>query len=346
MAPISTSFPNTETRWQVPEASLFSAGSLMNRSSATRSRVLVSFSCFSNSNQPKRSCAFFIGGLLSKTSARVPVKNPLFKRARFPGREDDGKLLDKAFPLADHGCAILLFLGEFRRNLFALPRSDVALFARAKNSVDETRASDQANLARMQRCEWPSSDNGWFRGENSRGLPVGRRVRNEILQFIERQALERQCCWPTGRHGVWVVARVCQLWQALVLTSERGEAITALADLAVTKLFALTARPPNAGNEDLAIANRLRIGQAKHPRTFEVGSEDIRAVGRALGRNHQQEYPTGDQPSEDVIQEHRLKSLPSVPCERPVVRGIGKADRERLDGAMGFQAVSLNSLGK
>src|ERR1035438_4437991 len=42
MAPISTSFPNTETRWQVPEASLFSAGSLMNRSNATRSRVVRS----------------------------------------------------------------------------------------------------------------------------------------------------------------------------------------------------------------------------------------------------------------------------------------------------------------
>src|SRR5579863_10480161 len=280
-----------------------------------------------------------------KTSARAPVK-PLFKRARFPGREDDGKLLDKAFPLADHGCAILLFLGEFRRNLFALPCRDVALFARAKNPVDETRASDQANLARMQRREWPSSNNCWFRGENSRGLPVGRRVRDEILQFIERQALERQCCWPTGRHGVWVVARVCQLRQALVLASERGEAITALADLAVTKLFALTARPPNAGNEDLAIANRLWIGQAKHPRTFEVRSEDLRAVGRALGWNHQKENPTGNQPPEDVIQEHRLKSLPSVPRERPVVRGIAKAERERLDGAMGFQTVSLNNLGK
>src|ERR1039458_4023579 len=342
MAPISTSLPNTETRWQVPEASLFSAGSLMNRSSATRSRVLVSFSCFSNSNQPKRSWAFFIGGLLSKTSAR----NPLFKSARFPGREDDGKLLHKAFPLADHGCAILLFLGEFRRNLFALPRRDVALLARAKNTVDETRASDQANLARMQRCEWPSSDNGWFRGEYSRGSPVGRRVRNEILQFIERQALERQHCRPTGRYGVWVVARVCQLRQALVLASERCEAITALADLAVTKLFALTARPPDAGNEDLAIANRLRMGQAKHPSTFEVGSEDLRAVGGALGWDHQQDNSTGDQPPEDVIQEHRLKSFPGVPCERPVVWGIAKAERERLDGAMGFQTVSLNSLGK
>src|ERR1700751_4711370 len=126
MAPISTSFPNTEPRWQVPESSLFSAGSLMNRSSTTRSRVLVSFSCFSNSNQPKRSCAFFIGGLLSKTNARVTV-NPLFKRARFSGREDDGKLLDKTFSLADYGCAILLFLCEFRRNLLALPRRDVAL---------------------------------------------------------------------------------------------------------------------------------------------------------------------------------------------------------------------------
>src|ERR1700692_1277845 len=346
MAPISTSFPNTETRWHVPEASLFSPGSRSNRSSATRSLVLVSFSCFSNSNQPKRSCAFFIGGLLSRTRLDGPLSNPLFKRARFPGRADDGKLLNKAFPLADHGCAILLFLGEFRRNLFALPRRDVAFFTRAKNSVDQTRASDQANLASMQRCEWPSSDNGWFRGENSRRLPVGRRVRNEILQFIERQALERQCCRPTGRHGVWVVARICQLRQALVLTSERGEAITALADLAVAKLLALTARPPNAGNEDLAIPNRLRMGQAKRPRKFEVRSQDLRAVGRALGRNHQQEYSTGDQPPEDVIQEHRLKSFPSVPCQRPVVRWIAKAERERLDGAMGFQTVSLNNLGK
>src|SRR6202453_5243689 len=198
----------------------------------------------------------------------------------------------------------------------------------------------------MQRCEWPSSDNGWFRGKNSRGLPVGRRVRDEILQFIERQALERQCCRPTGRHGVWVAARVFQLRQALVLASERSEKITALADLAITKLFALTARPPNAGYEDLAIANRFRMGQAKHPRTFEVGSEDLRAVGRALGGNHQKEYATGDEPSEDVIQEHRLKSFPSVPCERPVVRGVAKAERERLDGAMGFQTVSLNNLGE
>src|ERR1700685_3725389 len=108
MAPISTSFPNTETRWQVPEACLFSTGSLMNRSSATRSRVLVSFSCFSNSSQPKRSCAFFIGGLLSKTRLDGPLSTPLFKRARLSGREADGKLLDKAFPLADHGCAVLL----------------------------------------------------------------------------------------------------------------------------------------------------------------------------------------------------------------------------------------------
>ena len=88
------------------------------------------------------------------------------------------------------------------------------------------------------------------------------------------------------------------------------------------------------------------MGQAKYLHTFEVGSKDLRAVGRALGRNHQQEYPTGDQPPEDVIQEHRLKSFPSVPCERPVVWGIAKAERERLDGAMGFQTVSLNNLGK
>ena len=79
---------------------------------------------------------------------------------------------------------------------------------------------------------------------------------------------------------------------------------------------------------------------------FEVGSEDLRAVGRALGRNHQKEYPTGDQPPEDVIQEHRLKSFPSVTGERPVVGGIAKAERERLDSAMGFQTVSLDNLGK
>src|ERR1700677_4769537 len=145
----------------------------------------------------------------------------------------------------------------------------------------------------MQRCEWPSSDNGWFRGKNSRGLPVGRRVRDEILQFIERQALERQCCRPTGRHGVWVVARICQLRQAPVLASERGEAITALADLAVTKLFALSTRAPNTSNENLAIANRLRIGQAKHLGMFEVRSQDLRALGRALGWNYEKQNSTG-----------------------------------------------------
>src|SRR3984885_10102518 len=188
----------------------------------------VAFSCLSAAFQTPTSQSFRVRSSSADSfqDELDSLSNPLFKRASFPGREDDGKLLDKTFPLADHGCAILLFLGEFRRNLFALPCRDVALFARAKNSVDETRASDQANLARMQRCEWSSSDNGWFRGENSRGLPVGRRVRDEILQFIERQALERQCCRPTGWHGVWVVACILQLRQPFVLSSESGEAIT------------------------------------------------------------------------------------------------------------------------
>jgi hypothetical protein len=122
--------------------------------------------------------------------------------------------------------------------------------------------------------------------------------------------------------------------------------MTTFTDLAVTKLVALSARAPNASNENLAKANRLRIGQAKYPGMFEVGSEDLSAVRRALGWNHQKENATGDQPPKDVIQENRLKSFPSVTCERPVVRGIAKTERERLDSAMGFQTVSLDNLGK
>ena len=79
---------------------------------------------------------------------------------------------------------------------------------------------------------------------------------------------------------------------------------------------------------------------------FEVGSEDLRAVGRALGWNHQKENPSGNQPPEDMVQEHHLESFPGVTRERPVVGGIAKAERERLDGAMGFQTISLNNLGK
>src|ERR1700693_6021457 len=112
----------------------------------------VAFSCLSAAFQTPTSQSVRVRSSSADSfqrRARGPLSNPLFKRARFPGREDDGKLLDKAFPLADHGCTILLFLGEFRRNLLALPRRDVALFARAKNSVDETRASDQAISTRL-----------------------------------------------------------------------------------------------------------------------------------------------------------------------------------------------------
>ena len=120
----------------------------MNRSSATRSRVLP---CLSAAFQTPTSQSVRVrSSSVDSFQRRVrgSLSNPLFKRARFPGREDDGKLLDKAFPLADHGCNNLFFLGEFRCNNLALPRRDVTLFARAKNSVDEARASDQANLAR------------------------------------------------------------------------------------------------------------------------------------------------------------------------------------------------------
>src|SRR5580704_17908324 len=37
------------------------------------------------------------------------------------------------------------------------------------------------------------------------------------------------------------------------------------------------------GRSNGALCSTGRRGQAKHPRTFEVGSEDLRAVGRVLG---------------------------------------------------------------
>jgi hypothetical protein len=85
------------------------------------------------------------------------------------------------------------------------------------------------------------------------------------------------------------------------------------------------------------------MGQAKYLGMFEVRSQDLRAVGRALGWNREKENPTWNQPPENVIQEHGLKSFPSVSGKRPVVGGIAIDKRKGLDRAMGFQTVSLNN---
>src|ERR1039458_5810211 len=163
MAPMSTSFPKTETRWQTPDASLVSAGSPMNRSSATRIFVLVSLSCLSNSNQPKRSCAFFIGIRLPARRARFRISRASpggsagscenrgsFERARLSGGEHDGKLLHETLPLADDGGPVRLFFSELRRDFLALPSRDVAFLARSEDAVDETGTRDQAHLAGVQ----------------------------------------------------------------------------------------------------------------------------------------------------------------------------------------------------
>src|ERR1035438_3064596 len=214
----------TETRWQTPDASLVSAGSPMNRSSATRILVLVSLSCLSNSNQPKRSCAFFIGIRLPTRRARFRISRAspcgsagscenrdLFERARLSGCEHDGKLLHESFPLADDGGPVRLFFRELRRDLLALQSRDVAFLASAEDAVDPTGTGYEANLAGVQRCEGPSSDYGWLRGKNSRRLPGRQRRRDQVLQLVERQPFESQCDRAGRWHGVWIFAELGQL---------------------------------------------------------------------------------------------------------------------------------------
>src|SRR5580704_10172033 len=156
----------------------------MNLSRATRILVFVSLSDLSNSSQPKRSCAFFIDirppsrgfrlGFTSALSSVSPLRRRLFERARLPSGEHHGEFLNEAFPLSDDGCSVRLFLRQLRRDLLALPGSDVSLFTDAKNAVDQTRTRDQANLARVKWCERPSSDYCGLRRQNSCRL-TGRR---------------------------------------------------------------------------------------------------------------------------------------------------------------------------
>jgi hypothetical protein len=96
----------------------------------------------------------------------------------------------------------------------------------------------------------------------------------------------------------------------LVFAPKRAEEGTTLADLAITKLITLAARAPHSDNDHLAIANGLRVTQAKDPRALKVGGENLSALCGPLCRNDEYEDAAGNQPSESVIQEYRLKSLP------------------------------------
>ena len=70
---------------------------------------------------------------------------------------------------------------------------------------------------------------------------------------------------PVGGTGYGSLAEFRQLSQMLVFAPKRGEEETTLADLAIAKLVTLAARAPHADNDDLAVANGLRVAQAKDP---------------------------------------------------------------------------------
>ena len=127
----------------------------------------------------------------------------------------------------------------------------------------------------------------------------------------------------------------------LVFASKRGEEETTLADLAIAKLVTLAARAPHADNDDLAVANGLRVAQAKDPRALKVGSENLSALRRPLCRNDEYEDAAGNQPPESVIQEYRLKPFPRASRKCPVVGRILIDQREGLNRTMGFQSVPL-----
>jgi hypothetical protein len=75
-AATSTSVPKTESRWPWETPLLF-AGSPIKQSAVSRTRVVVSFSLFSNSANPKRRVHFS------------------FDQRRFPIRERNGQLMDE-----------------------------------------------------------------------------------------------------------------------------------------------------------------------------------------------------------------------------------------------------------
>ena len=96
------------------------------------------------------------------------------------------------------------------------------------------------------------------------------------------------------------------------MASERREKETPFADLAIAKLLALAPSAPDAGNEDLAIADRFRIAKAKDPATLKVGGQNLRTLRRPLCGNNENENATRNEPPKSVIQENGLKSFPRV----------------------------------
>ena len=139
---------------------------------------------------------------------------------------------------------------------------------------------------------------------------------------------------------VRIAGRFRQFSQMLVFAPKRAEEETTLADLAITKLVTLAARAPHADNDDLAVANGLRVTQAKDPRALKVRRENLGTLRRPLCRNDEYEDAAGNQPPESVIQEYRLKSFPRASRKCPVVRRILVDQREGLNRTMGFQSCS------
>src|SRR5580704_187716 len=94
-----------------------------------------------------------------------------------------------------------------------------------------------------------------------------------------------------------------------VFPSERCETEAAFANLAIAKSFTLAAAAPDAGNENLAVADRFRIAKAKSSASLKVRAQDLRTLGRPLCWNDEKKDAAGNEPSKCVIQEHCLKSF-------------------------------------
>ncbi len=120
-------------------------------------------------------------------------------REPLPVMQDPGAIFFLLFPV----------VGELHRT----PMRDMSVFAFPKHPIEHSRGTQEADMSAMQWRERPTMNVSLFGKQNAAGLTVGCGVRQQILDFVERNSRIGQCDWPRLRNLIPRWGRMSQCFK-------------------------------------------------------------------------------------------------------------------------------------
>ena len=164
----------------------------------------------------------------------------------------------------------------------------------------------------MSRVEWSQGPAALTRlgsKQNSPRLAVGRRLRKQILDVVQRQAAVGEFGGSSLGHSIdalWLVGENCKRIEVARLASVSQPQP---ADLALLQTLALPARAPDRKHHDLLVLDAFWFAQPVHLDVLKLDRQQVAAQSQLGDGDDQDEDAAWFEPSVGMLEEESFKSV-------------------------------------